>query len=57
MGFFVVVGKEGNDGCVFIFIFLIFLLCMSHNYYSRGSDLSNFIGSDQKFTPYHLVAF
>ena len=25
--------------------------------YSRGSDVSNFIGSDQKVAPYHLVVF
>ena len=25
--------------------------------YSRGSDVSNFIGSDQKVAPYQLVVF
>ena len=28
-----------------------------NKYYSGGSDVLNFIGSDQKVAPYHLVIF
>ena len=28
-----------------------------NKHYSGGSDVSNFIGSDQKVAPYHLVVF
>ena len=28
-----------------------------HDYYSRGSNVSNFIGSDKKVAPYQLFVF
>ena len=39
--------------CLLHFTFRMYL----HFVYSQGSDVSNFIGSDQKVAPYHLAVF
>ena len=39
------------------YILNIFKILVVAKLFSQRSDVSNFIGSDQKFAPYHLVNF